>query len=352
MSRRFSREVRVGSLSIGGGAPVSVQSMTNTDTGDVVSTVAQIRELTAAGCELARAAVPSVKTARLLGEIKNSISIPLAADVHFDYRIALEALRQGVDKLRLNPGNIRDAEKIKLIADEAGSRGVPIRIGVNSGSLDRERYGPPTAQALVNSALDEAALLESRGFKDVVISVKSFDVPTTVEAYRAVAAQTDCPLHLGITEAGPPRQGIVRSAVGIGTLLAEGVGDTIRVSLTGPPVLEVKVGFEVLKSLNLREQGFTIISCPTCGRTPDGFLELVEKVEERLSGLGDLPPMKVAVMGCVVNGPGEAGDADVGVACSPDGGMIFSGGREIGKFPRERIVDELIEVVLGIGKPL
>jgi (E)-4-hydroxy-3-methylbut-2-enyl-diphosphate synthase len=327
--------------------------MTNTATCDVPATVAQIHRLEDAGCDLARVAVPDQAAAEVLGQIKSQIRIPLAADVHFDYRLALTAIDQGADKLRLNPGNITDPEKIKLIADRARERGIPIRIGVNSGSIDRKRYGPPTAEALVQSALDEVELLESRDFHDIVISLKSFDVPTTIEAYRLMSEKVDYPLHLGVTEAGLFLQGTVRSAVGIGTLLAEGIGDTLRVSLTAEPEEEVRIGFEILKSLNLREHGYTIISCPTCARCGIDLVEIVKEVERRLEQIRDLPPIRVAVMGCVVNGPGEARDADVGVAGAKDGGVIFAEGRAVRKVSADRMVDALmaeVKRVAGAGK--
>ena len=295
-----------------------------------------------------RVAVPDKSAAEVLSRIKSQIHIPLAADIHFDYKLALTAIEQGVDKLRLNPGNITDSEKIKLIADKARERGIPIRIGVNSGSIDRKRYGSPTAEALVQSALDEVELLESRGFSDIIISLKSFDVPTTIEAYRLAAGKVDYPLHLGVTEAGLLRQGTIRSAVGIGALLAEGIGDTLRVSLTADPVEEVRVGFEILKSLDLREHGFTIISCPTCARCGIDLVDIVTEVERRLSALGG-PPITVAVMGCVVNGPGEAKDADVGVAGAKDGGVIFSEGKAVKKVSADRMVDELMAEVQRVA---
>jgi (E)-4-hydroxy-3-methylbut-2-enyl-diphosphate synthase len=273
--RRQTRQVRVGSLLIGGGAPISVQSMTNTDTRDVEATVSQIHRLEKAGCDLVRVGVPDEVSAKVLGSIKSSISIPLVADIHFDYRLALIAIDQGVDKIRLNPGNIRDPEKIKIIADRAGEKGIPIRIGVNAGSIDRQRYGPPTPKALLQSALDQAELLESHGFRDIVISLKSFDVLDTIAAYRLASEQTDYPLHLGVTEAGLFMQGTIRSAVGIGTLLAEGIGDTLRVSLTAEPEEEVRVGIEILKALNLRQHGFVLISCPTCARCSIDLIDLV-----------------------------------------------------------------------------
>lgn len=343
--RRLTKQVRVGNLLIGGGAPISVQSMTNTPTTDVAATVSQIHELEKAGCDLVRVAVPDEQAAKALRKIKQRIHIPLVADIHFDYRLAIEAIEQGVDKLRLNPGNISDPEKIKLIVDHAKKHNVPIRVGVNAGSLDRKRYGPPTPEALVQSALDEIELLESRGFSDIVVSLKSFDVPTTIRAYELASEKINYPLHLGVTEAGLFNQGVIRSAVGIGALLAEGIGDTLRVSLTAEPVEEVKVGIEILKALDLREHGFTLISCPTCARCGIDLIDMVREVERQLSMMKDLPPLKVAVMGCVVNGPGEARDADVGLAGARDGGVIFSEGRAIRKVSTENMVDELIKEV-------
>ncbi|MCX6376574.1 MAG: flavodoxin-dependent (E)-4-hydroxy-3-methylbut-2-enyl-diphosphate synthase [Armatimonadetes bacterium] len=345
MQRLSTRQVRVGGVLIGGGAPVSVQSMTNTPTTDVDATVAQIHRLERAGCDVVRVAVPDRAAAECLGRIKERIHIPLVADIHFDHRLALQAINQGVDKLRLNPGNIKDPEKIKLIADKAGERGIPIRIGVNAGSLDRKRYGNPTAEALVQSALDEIELLDSRDFSNIVISLKSFDVPTTIEAYRLISQKVDYPLHLGITEAGLLRQGTIRSAVGIGALLAEGIGDTLRVSLTADPIEEVTVGIEILKSLNLREHGFTLISCPTCARCGIDLVDVVVEVERRLAEMDDLPPIRVAVMGCEVNGPGEAKDADVGLAASKDGAVIFAEGRALRKVSAEDMANELMAEV-------
>ena len=349
MRRRSTTRILVGGVKIGGGAPISVQSMTNADTRDIDATVAQIRKLERAGCDIIRVAVPDRTAAEALGRIKSRIGIPLVADIHFDYRLALEAINRGVDKLRLNPGNIKNPEKIALIADRAKERGIPIRIGVNAGSIDRKRYGYPTPDALVRSALDEVELLESRNFADIVISLKSFDVPTTVEAYRLISGKVEYPLHLGITEAGLLRQGTIRSAVGIGALLAEGIGDTIRVSLTADPVEEVNVGIEILKSLNLRERGFTIISCPTCARCGIDMVRVVTEVERRLKRMRNLPPIKVAVMGCEVNGPGEAKDADVGLAGAKNGGVIFAEGRALRKVSAESMVNELMAEVKRIA---
>lgn len=347
--RKLTRQVNVGGVLVGGDAPVSVQSMTNTPTKDVAETVAQIHRLEQAGCDIVRVAVPDEEAGNALGEIKKQIHIPLVADIHFDYRLALSAIEQGVDKLRLNPGNIKDPEKIKLIADTAKEKGIPIRIGVNAGSLDRKRYGEPTPEALVLSAQHEVELLESRGFSDIVISLKSFDVPTTIEAYRLASERFDYPLHLGITEAGLMWQGTIRSAVGIGSLLALGIGDTLRVSLTAQPEEEVKVGIEILKSLNLREHGFTIVSCPTCARCGVDLESIVREVQSRLEQVDNLPPIKVAVMGCIVNGPGEARDADVGIAGAKDGGVIFAGGHAVKKVSADRMVDELMAEIRRVA---
>jgi len=347
--RRQTKQVRVGNLAIGGGAPISVQSMTNTPTEDVNSTVKQILDLEEAGCDLVRVAVPDEKAAQAIGEIKKQIHIPLVADIQFDYRPALVAIEQGIDKLRLNPGNIKDPAKVELIADRANERGIPIRIGVNAGSIDRRRYGAPTPEALVQSAIDEIELLESRGFSNIVVSLKSFDVPTTIRAYELISEKMDYPLHLGVTEAGLIRQGTVRSAVGIGALLADGIGDTLRVSLTADPIEEVKVGIEILKALNLRK-GFTLISCPTCARCTFDVVKVAQEVERRLSEIKKIPPIKVAVMGCAVNGPGEARDADVGLAGAPNGGVIFAEGRALRKVPVERMVEELLSEVYRVTK--
>lgn len=327
---------------------MSVQSMTNTPSKDVSATVCQIRRLEAAGCDLVRVAVPDMESANALREIRQRIHIPLAADIHFDYRLALAAIEQGVDKLRLNPGNIKDVEKIKLIADKAGERGIPIRIGVNAGSIDRRRYGSPIPGAMVQCAIDEAELLESRGFRDIILSLKSFDVPSTIAAYRLASERTDYPLHLGITEAGLLRQGTIRSAVGIGTLLAEGIGDTFRVSLTADPVEEIGVALEILKSLNMRQGGFTIVSCPTCARCGIDLERVAMEVESRLNAIADMPPMKIAVMGCVVNGPGEARDADAGIAGADDCAVIFAKGHALRRVPIEGVVDELLIEVHNI----
>lgn len=337
-----TRKIRVGDIHIGGGAPVVIQSMTNTPTKDIDATVVQILRLEAAGCELVRVAVPDMESALCLGAIKERIHIPLAADIHFDYKLALAAIEQDVDKLRLNPGNIKDPVKIKLIADKAGERGIPIRIGVNAGSIDRKRYGEPTPESMVQCALDEVQLLESRGFRDIILSLKSFDVPSAIASYRLASQTTDYPLHLGITEAGLIRQGTIRSAVGIGALLAEGIGDTFRVSLTADPVEEIVVALEILKALNMRQSGYTIISCPTCARCGIDLERVATEVDARLSVIEGIPPLKIAVMGCVVNGPGEARDADAGIAGAEDGAVVFAQGHALRRVSVEHMVDELL----------
>lgn len=351
-SRANTRQVHIGNLVIGGNAPIVIQSMCNTPTKDVDATVSQIHRLESAGCELIRVAVPDAEAAKALPSIKSRINIPLAADIHFDYRLALAAIEAGVDKLRLNPGNIKDPDKIKLIADTAREKGIPIRIGVNAGSMDRRRYGEPTPETLVESALDEISLLESRGYEDIVISLKCFDVPTTIDAYRLASKTTRYPLHVGITEAGLMTQGTIRSAIGIGALLSEGIGDTFRVSLTADPVEEIRVGLEILKALNIREHGFTIISCPTCARCGLNLEEVASDVERRMRAMGEIPPIKVAVMGCVVNGPGEARDAHVGIAGAKEGAVIFADGHAIRRVSRESMVDCLMEEIGRIVQSL
>ncbi len=344
--RRKTRPIWVGGVQVGGDAPVCVQSMTNTDTRNVAATVAQINKLAAAGCEIVRVAVPDRQAAGALSAIKKQINIPLIADVHFDYRLALRALEEGVDGLRINPGNIGKPEKVAAIVEAAKKRKVPIRVGVNAGSLEKslvQKHGAVTAPALVESALGHIRLLEKLGFFEIKVSVKASDVPLMIEAYRLLAEKVDYPLHVGVTEAGTMRSGIVKSAVGIGTLLAEGIGDTIRVSLTGDPVEEVRVGYEILKALGLRKRGIELISCPTCGRTEIDLVRIATEVEERLR---DFPaPLKVAVMGCVVNGPGEARHADVGIAGGKGGGLLFRRGEIIRRVPEEKLVEELVREV-------
>lgn len=331
---------------MGGGAPVSVQSMTNTDTRDVEATVWQIERLQEAGCEIVRVAVPDHRAAAALSKIKKRISIPLVADIHFDYRLALMAIEAGVDKLRLNPGNIGAKWKVEEVARAAQDKGIPIRIGVNAGSLEKplyRKYGGVTPEAMVESALNQVNVLERSGFGDIVISLKASDVLLTIEAYRLICQEVDYPLHLGISEAGPSGVGSIKSAVGIGALLAEGIGDTIRVSLTADPAEEVRVGYEILKALDLREAGPTIISCPTCGRMEIDLIPIVTEVERRIRGLKS--PLKVAIMGCAVNGPGEAREADVGIAGGKGIGVLFRKGKVIRKVGEKEMVDVLIKEI-------
>ena len=346
MKKRKTRKVWVGKVAIGGGAPISVQSMTKTDTRDVSSTIRQIKKLEKASCEIIRVAVPDMEAACALPRIKQKINIPLVADIHFDYKLALKAVEFGVDKLRINPGNIGQAWKVKEIVKAASERRIPIRIGVNAGSVPRDllaKYGKASPEALVQAAIRQIRILEDLNFNDIVISVKAFDVPTTIRAYELISKKTNYPLHLGITEAGLPRAGAIRSALGIGLLLAQGIGDTIRVSLTSDPVEEVKVGYEILKSLNLREYGPTIISCPTCGRCEIDLIPMVKEVEKKLKNIEI--PIKVAVMGCVVNGPGEARDADVGIAGGKGYGLLFRKGKIIGKVKEKDLVKALLDAV-------
>lgn len=354
MHRRLTRTIKIGSLLIGGEAPIIVQSMTNTPTSDVGQTIEQIQRLYQAGCEIVRVAVPDRSAALALREIVAQSPIPVVADIHFDYRLALLALEAGVAKLRLNPGNIGGPERVRAVVREAQKRNVPIRIGVNAGSLSPEilsQYGGPTPEAMVASAQEQVELLESMDFNQIVISLKASDVMTTIEAYRKIASVCDYPLHLGITEAGSRLTGSIRSAVGIGALLMEGIGDTIRVSLTGDPVYEVKAGFEILKSLHLRERGVTVVSCPTCGRCGINLEKLTEQVEEIVSGIQK--PLHVAVMGCAVNGPGEARQADLGIAGGRGEGLIFREGKIIRKVTEDNLLNafrEELEAFLDASK--
>ncbi|MFC1949651.1 flavodoxin-dependent (E)-4-hydroxy-3-methylbut-2-enyl-diphosphate synthase [Chloroflexota bacterium] len=344
IQRRKSKPIQVGDVTVGGDAPIIVQSMTNTDTRDVMSTRKQVRELEDCGCEIVRVAVPDIQAAEAIAEIKRDISIPLVADIHFDYRLALAALKAGADGLRLNPGNISEPKKVKTVVLAARERGVPIRIGVNAGSLP-EASNPQlsTAQQMVEAAMGQIELLESLDFDLIKVSLKAFDVPTTIEAYKDIAGKTPYPLHIGVTEAGPPRTGVIRSSVGIGTLLYLGIGDTIRVSLTAHPREEVIAGYEILKSLNLRQHGPVLVSCPSCGRTEVDLVELASVVEKELLNIDK--PIKVAVMGCVVNGPGEAKDADVGIACGKGRGVLFRKGKKIEVVEEKDFVKVLMEEV-------
>ena len=349
MQRRLTRQVKVGSVEIGGGAPVSVQSMTNTPTADVEATVAQIHRLEAIGCDIVRVAVPNEDAARAIKDIKHEISIPLVADIHFQHTLALASLESGADKLRINPGNIGLEDKVEIVAKAARERGVPIRIGVNAGSIDRSRYGKPTAEALVGSGLDEVRVLEKLGFEDIVLSLKAFDVPMMIRAYQLASERCDYPLHLGVTEAGLAWEGTIRSSVGIGALLAEGIGDTIRVSLTADPAEEVRVGKEILNSLGLWSKPFTLISCPTCGRCAIDIVAIADQVKLRLEANPPSRPLTVAVMGCVVNGPGEASLADVGIAGGKGAGALFARGEMLRTVSEDMLVDELMLEVERFG---
>jgi (E)-4-hydroxy-3-methylbut-2-enyl-diphosphate synthase len=340
MTRRVSRPLRIGNVVVGGGAPIVVQSMTKTDTRDIAATVDQIKELADCGCEIVRVAVPDKEAAASIAAIRKRASLPIIADIHFDYRLALAALKAGVDGLRLNPGNIGDREQVAIVVAAAKKREVPIRIGVNAGSLPSD-FQPRTATArrMVNMALKHVKLMESLGFDLIKVSLKAFDVPTTVEAYQLIAGKIPYPLHLGVTEAGLPRTGAVRSAVGIGILLYQGIGDTVRVSLTAHPCEEVFVAYEILKSLGLRQRGPTIVSCPSCGRTEVDIAALAAAVSKRLEKISR--PIKVAVMGCVVNGPGEARDADVGIACGKGRGVIFRKGKAVSTVTEDMFLQAL-----------
>ena len=353
-TRRHSRQIDVGGVKVGGGAPISVQSMATTVTADVNSTLQQIAELTAAGCQIVRVACPSQDDADALGEIARHSQIPVIADIHFQPKYVFAAIEAGCAAVRVNPGNIKKFDdQIREIAKAAKDHGTPIRIGVNAGSLDKrllEKYGRPTAEALVESALWEASLFEEHDFCDIKISVKHHDPVVMINAYRQLAEQCDYPLHLGVTEAGPAFQGTVKSAVAFGALLAEGIGDTIRVSLSAPPVEEVKVGIAILESLGLRQRGLEFVSCPSCGRAQVDVYELAEKVTAGLEGL--TVPLRVAVMGCVVNGPGEAREADLGVASGNGKGQIFVRGEVIKTVPEAQIVETLIEEALKMAEEM
>ena len=349
IKRKKTRRIYIGDIAIGDGAPISVQSMTNTKTTDTESTVAQINALQAAGCDIVRLAVPDMAAAKNLGSIIAKVNVPLVADIHFDYRLALEAINQGISALRLNPGNIGGEDRVRAVVKEAKAHRIPIRIGVNAGSLDKallEKYGGVTAEALVESALQHVRILEEQGFYDMKISLKAHDVLLTIEAYQLMSEKVDYPLHLGITEAGTARTGMIKSAVGIGALLAQGIGDTFRISLTGDPVVEVKVANEILKSLGMREYGPTLISCPTCGRTCIDLAGIADQVEARLSDIKK--PISVAVMGCVVNGPGEAKGADVGIAGGNGVGLVFRKGEIVRKVDESDLVEELFKEIDAI----
>lgn len=347
----MSRVVKVGNLLIGGGNPVVIQSMTNTTTSDVEATVNQIKKLESAGCQMVRMTINNEEAARAIGEIKKKVNVPLCADIHFDYKLALLAIENGIDKLRINPGNIGSDENIKAVVEKAKEKNIPIRIGVNSGSIEKhilEKYGKPTADGMVESAMYHINLLEKNGFNDIVVSLKASNVKMMVEAYRKISKLVDYPLHLGVTEAGTAFQGTVKSAIGIGSLLVDGIGDTIRVSLTEDPVEEIKVAKEILKVLGLIEAGVEIVSCPTCGRTEIDLIGLAKKVEKEFEN--ENRKIKIAVMGCVVNGPGEAREADYGVAGGKGVGVLFKKGQIVKKVNESEILIELKKLIMEDDK--
>ena len=342
----MTRTINVGGVSIGGGSPVSIQSMTNTPTHDVEATLAQIRALAAAGCEIVRVAVPDMAAAKAIGALKAGSPVPLVADIHFDYRLALEAAEQGIDKIRINPGNIGSSDRVEAVAKACRERGIPIRVGVNGGSLEKDllaKYGGPTPEAMVDSALGHVRLLEKHGFEDICVSLKTSSVPATMHAYRLMAERYDYPLHLGVTEAGTREMGELKAAAGIGGLLALDIGDTLRVSLTADPVEEVYAARRILKAVGLRRVGPELISCPTCGRTQIDLIPMARRVEELLKRVDK--PITVAVMGCVVNGPGEASHADVGLAGGKGEGVLFRHGQIVAKVPEDRLVPELMKLI-------
>ncbi len=349
--RRFSKTLNLGGVLIGGDNPITIQSMTNTPTEDIKATGGQILKLAGAGCELIRLAVPDLDAARALPKLIKASPVPLIADIHFDYRLALEAIAAGIAGLRLNPGNIGNKERVKEIAKEAKEASVPIRVGVNGGSLEKsllQKYNGLCPEAMVESALKQIQILEECGFFEIKVSLKASSLPLTIGAYRLMAQKTDYPLHIGLTEAGTVKRGTLRSAMGIGILLAEGIGDTIRVSLTGDPLEEVWAAREILKALDLRREGFEFISCPTCGRTSIDVEKIAEEVERTLEGLKPSRPLKIAIMGCVVNGPGEAKEADAGIAGGKDEGLLFARGQICGKYPNNRLADALLAQIKAI----
>lgn len=346
MERRISKKIKLGNTFIGGDSDILVQSMLNIPADDIDGSVAQAKELAAAGCQIIRFAVPNENALALIEPIKNAVDVPLVADIHFDYRLALGAVERGIDKIRINPGNIGDDSRVKAVANACKSAGIPIRIGVNSGSLEKEilaKHGAPTPQAMVESAMYHANLLEKFDFDDIVISIKSSNVSTMIDAYELAAQECNYPLHLGVTEAGTERMGIIKSSVGIGSLLTRGIGDTIRVSLTGEPVKEVFAGFDILKAVGLKKDCPYLISCPTCGRTKIDLISLANQVEERLKTCKK--PIKVAVMGCIVNGPGEAKEADIGIAGGNGNGLIFKKGEILRKVDEKDLLDELMKEI-------
>ncbi|HHW32086.1 MAG TPA: flavodoxin-dependent (E)-4-hydroxy-3-methylbut-2-enyl-diphosphate synthase [Clostridiaceae bacterium] len=344
--RKLTKKIRVGNIYIGGDAPITVQSMTNTDTRDAESTINQIKRLQDAGCDIVRVAVPDEEAANAIKKIKKAISIPLIADIHFDYRLAIASMKNGADKIRINPGNIGGRDKVLEVVKVAKERDIPIRIGVNSGSIEKhilEKYGKITPEGMVESALEHSRIFEDLNFDNIIFSIKASSVLMTIKAYRLIAEKTHYPLHIGITEAGTIYMGTIKSAIGIGSLLAEGIGDTLRVSLTDDPVEEVKVGIDILRTLEIRDQGLNIISCPTCGRCQIDLIKITREVEDKLANINK--NIKVAVMGCAVNGPGEAKEADIGIASGKGEALLFKKGKIVRKIPQDEIVQELIKEV-------
>lgn len=342
----MTKQIKIGNVLIGGGAPVTIQSMLNVPAENIDASVKQAKELEAAGCEIIRAAVPTLGDVKLIAALKENLSVPVVADIHFDYRIALECVSAGVDKIRINPGNIGSDDRVKAVADACNSKKIPIRIGVNSGSLEKnilEKYGSPTAEALCESALYHASLLEKFDFTNIVLSMKSSDVATMVKAYELASQKCDYPLHLGVTEAGTERMGLIKSAAGIGSLLLHGIGDTIRISLTADPVKEIYAAQDLLKAIGIRKNGITFVSCPTCGRTKIDLIALANEAEEKLRGCKK--NLKVAIMGCAVNGPGEAREADIGIAGGNGVGLIFKKGEIIRKVPESELITELMKEI-------
>lgn len=349
MKRKETKKVKVGNIYVGGDAPISIQSMNNTDTRDISATIAQIKDFENAGCNITRCAVPDMNAAEALKEIVSNVNIPVVADIHFDYKLALKSIESGVAALRINPGNIGSIDKVKMVATAAKDKRIPIRIGVNSGSLEKDllqKYGNVCPEALVESALKHVNILENINFDDIVISIKSSNVVQMIESYKMISSKVDYPLHIGVTEAGTIWKGTIKSSVGIGALLAEGIGDTIRVSLTGDPIEEIKVGKQILKSLGYNNEGIEFISCPTCGRTQVDLIKLATEAEKRLESCNK--NLKVAIMGCVVNGPGEAREADIGIASGKGEGLIFKKGKIIKKVKEEELIEELINEINNI----
>ena len=344
--RRKTRKVKIGDIFIGGDAPISVQSMTNTDTRNTEVTIAQIKELEKVGCDIVRIAVPDIIAAKNISNIKKGVSIPMVADIHFDYRLALEAIKQGIDAIRINPGNIGNEDRTRQVVEACKKNNIPIRIGVNGGSLEKEileKYNGPTTEAMVESAMKHIKILENLDFYDIVISLKNSDIRKSVKAYRLMSEKVDYPLHLGITESGGIKKGTIKSSIGVGSLLVDGIGDTIRISLTGDPTEEVKVGKEILRSIGLLNDKIKIVSCPTCGRCQINLIELANQVENKIEHIKK--DITVAIMGCAVNGPGEAREADLGIAGGTGIGLLFKNGEIIRRVPQENIVDELINEI-------